>query len=34
MTFDDQKRQAVGERELGDFLFEILEALGGQKAGE
>jgi hypothetical protein len=28
MPFDDQERQAVGQRELGDLLLEILEALG------
>ena len=30
VALDDQKRHAVGEREFSDFLFEILEALGGQ----
>ena len=34
MALDHQKRQAVAQRELRDFLFEILEALGGQEAGE
>jgi hypothetical protein len=34
MPLDNQKGQPVGQREAGDFLLEILEALGGHKAGE
>ena len=28
MPFNDQEGEAVGQRELGDFFFEVLEGLG------
>ncbi len=34
MPFDDQKVQAVGEGELGDFFRKVLERLRGEQRGK